>query len=572
MDKPHNEAVSSDKHVKNNSGDSGSGASNSESVKSNVDADSTVNTTADNDKNEDNNDDNDGNEDDDDDDKNHDTKNAESTAKDATTNNAMDEEEPSGSGSGSGGDAVKKADSQSDNNESSPNSSSNSSSASILSKINEYWTLPEFERLLILLAKTFLLNFPLYIAYKHAVQRLDEISPQDAQNLSIFCDLHENEMPIYLLRNVTLFCTTQGFVHLSDCFDVPHLPVSTAHAITAVVSNLKLWLNYRSIVTLFMPIRSKILQYMCKLADQDLRSPATKSMADFMWTAIKDPLDTQITFDTDGLALAFKYFTSTTLTMRLAGMAQINAHINLFNDICTSETVAEVEIVGQKLSDWLIENKIINHLFGPNLHVEVIKQSPIVLRFLAVENQITEEHLNLIWQAAQLKHCSKAIYDVLPPLVKNLSLQPALHMYSLLCHLDPKEHTEQSIFTASTLIKMIWLRDGSRQQIVDMPSSAALLAANVGSSSENSVSIDGSNSDEDHPDDDSSDGHKSTIDIEVGSDSGPTPCKQPRHKNCCEETTDGTTVTCLPCISKFNVKLQWLMFLCPIFFFSHNRQ
>lgn len=515
MDKSQNEAVSSDKQVKTSSDDN-IGASNNESIKSNADADSTVNENSDNDKNDD-----------------HDTKNADNS--NATKNssiNATDDEEMAG------GDTAKKSDSQCDNNIETDTGNSNNS-ATILQKINEFWTLPEFERLLILLAKAFLLNFPLYIAYKHAVQRLDEISPQDAQNLSIYCDLHENEMPIYLLRNVSLFCTAQGFIHLSDCFDVPNLPVSTAHAITAVVSNLKLWLNYRSIVTLFVPIRSKILQYMCKLADQDLRSPATKSMADFMWTAIKDPLDTQITFDTDGLALAFKYFTSTTLTMRLAGMAQINAHINLFNDICTSETVAEVEIVGQKLSDWLIENKIINHLFGPNLHVEVIKQSPIVLRFLAVENQITEEHLNLIWQAAQLKHCSKAIYDVLPPLVKNLSLQPALHMYSLLCHLDPKEHTEQSIFTASTLIKLIWLRDGSRQQIVDMPSSAALLAANVGSSSENSVSIDGSNSDEEHPDDDSSDGHKSTIDIEVGSDSGPTPCKQPRHKNCCEETTDG---------------------------------
>lgn len=421
-----------------------------------------------------------------------------------------------------------------------------------MAHLNEMWTLLEFERLLILLAKAFVLNFPLYIAYKHAVHaRLDDVSPQDLQNLSIYCDLHENEMPIYLLRNVTLFCTAQGFEYLGQCFDLSSLPVGTAHAITAIVSNIKLWLNYRSVITLFVPIRSKILQYMCKLADHDLRSPATKSMADFMWTAIKDPLDTQITFDTDGLALAFKYFTSTTLTMRLAGMAQINAHINLFNDICTSETVAEVEMVGQRLSDWLIENKIINHLYGPNLHVEVIKQSPIVLRFLAVENQISDEHLNLIWQAAQLKHCSKAIYDVLPPLVKNLSLHPALHMYSLLCSLDPKEHTEQSIFIASTLIKLIWLRDGSRQQMADLPSSSAF-AVN-GSSSENSISIDGSNSDEEHPDDDSSDGHKSTIDIEGGSDSGPTPCKQPRHKNCSEETTDGNgtfrkicPIFCLP--------------------------
>lgn len=72
---------------------------------------------------------------------------------------------------------------------------------------------------------------------------------------------------------------------------------------------------------------------------------------------------------------------------------------------------------------------------------------------------------------------------------------------------------------------------------------SALLAHQVDSSSENSVSIDGSNSEDDHPDD-SSDGHKSHIDIEGGSDSGPTPCKQPRsHKAqvCCDETTDDSS-------------------------------
>lgn len=144
----------------------------------------------------------------------------------------------------------------------------------------------------------------------------------------MFCDLHDSEIPAFLLRNVTLFCNNGGFSAMMSCFELPQLPVSTAHAITAAISNLKLWLNYRSVVQLFVPLRIKVLQYMCKLADQDLRSPATRSMADFMWAAIKDPLDTQVSFDTEGLALAFKYFTSTTLTMRLAGKFK-----NLFTNI-----------------------------------------------------------------------------------------------------------------------------------------------------------------------------------------------------------------------------------------------
>lgn len=90
-----------------------------------------------------------------------------------------------------------------------------------------------------------------------------------------------------------------------------------------------------------------------------------------MWAAIKDPLDSQITLDIDGLALAFKYLTSSTLTMRLAGMAQINSQISLFNEFLTTDTLNEVEQLGQKLGEWLTVHQIISHLFGPNLHVEV---------------------------------------------------------------------------------------------------------------------------------------------------------------------------------------------------------
>lgn len=412
---------------------------------------------------------------------------------------------------------------------------------------DDIWILSDIEKALIFVSKVFLLNFPLYVAHKHGIHgRIDEITPQDLQSLSMFCDIHDTEIPVYLYRNVTLFCTAGGFAAMLHCFELANLPVSTAHACTMAISNIKLWLNYRSIVQLFVPLRIKILQYMCKLSDQDLRSSATKSMAgkknfsdyttqaadssvfdlDFMWSAIKDPLDSQISFDTEGLALAFKYFTSSTLTMRLAGMSQINAHINLFNDICTTETVAEVELIGRKLAEWLTENQIISHLFGPNLHVEVIKQSHIVLNFLAVENHITEDHISLIWQAAQLKHCSKTIYDILPSLVKNLAPKPATHLYMLLCRLDPKEHTEQSIYIISALTKLIWARDRGRQMSVHEMSSANISReiGDIQSSSENSVSVDGTNSE-----DDSSDCRKSPIDVD-GSDSGaPPPCKQARH-------------------------------------------
>ncbi|XP_037949040.1 ubiquitin carboxyl-terminal hydrolase puf isoform X2 [Teleopsis dalmanni] len=405
----------------------------------------------------------------------------------------------------------------------------------------EPWILPEVEKLFILVSKIFLLNFPLYIAYKHGTHaRLDDISAEEAQHLALFCDLHDNEIPVYLLRNICLFCNSGGFAAMMMCFEHPELSVSTAHAITATVSNIKLWLNYGCIVQLFVPLRSRVLQYMCKLSDQNLRLAAARAMADFVWSAVRDPLDSAVSFDIESLALAFKYFTSTTLTMRLTGMAQINAHVNLFNEICTTETVGEVEIVGQKIANWLTENHIIQHLFGPNLHVEVIKQAHTVLNFLAVENQITDEHIKLIWQATQLKHCSKTIFDILPSLVKNLAPRPAMHLYSLLCRMDPKDHTEQSIYIASALTKLIWSRDNSRAQMNLMQEH---LLANVTASSSDSGSMDGSNSDDDPANGDDSSvasGRKSPIDIEhVGSDTGVTPSKQARRRHhVCDPTEE----------------------------------
>ena len=63
---------------------------------------------------------------------------------------------------------------------------------------------------------------------------------------------------------------------------------------------------------------------MCRLSDTELRLAGMRNMTDLMWAAMKEPLDTHLNFDREGLELAFKYFTCTTLTIRIAGIAQIN--------------------------------------------------------------------------------------------------------------------------------------------------------------------------------------------------------------------------------------------------------
>uniref|UniRef100_T1IPZ0 ubiquitinyl hydrolase 1 n=1 Tax=Strigamia maritima TaxID=126957 RepID=T1IPZ0_STRMM len=399
----------------------------------------------------------------------------------------------------------------------------------MLESDEDEWSLDDNEKLLHFISKVFLLNFPLYVAYKHSVHsKMEEISQQEVAALGIYCDTNDPEIPVFLVRNVCFFCDQGGINAMTAAFHSASpetLPFSLAHAMIAVVSNLKLWMNIGTIVQCLVPLRTNVIRYMCKLSDKDLRVTGTRNMSEFMWTAVKDPLDAHLTFDREGLDLAFKYFTSSTLTMRLAGIAQINNHINMYTELCNSETFMETESVGLALANWLIQNKVIEHIFGPNLHVEIIKQSHYVLNFLATEGRITNDHIDCIWAAAQLKHCSKQVHDLLPPLIKNFEAHPALHLYCLLCKLEPKEHTEQTLCLASALIKFIWSSGGTphgTMAMAEYPTShspfTAMLKGSINvselekvtlgttakrnvSSSEHSVSVEASNSDEEEPSD-----------------------------------------------------------------------
>ncbi|XP_064599572.1 ubiquitin carboxyl-terminal hydrolase 34-like [Liolophura sinensis] len=307
----------------------------------------------------------------------------------------------------------------------------------------EFWLLEEKDRLLQFVTKVFLMNFPPYVAYKHIVHS----------------SLEDPDVPPYLVRNVCVFWDSNGMQAMNQCFEraTPEtLPFTVAHTLITIIANLRLWMNIPTVMQYIIPLKTAVIRYMCKLSDKDLRMAGTRNMTDLMWAAVKEPLDTHFTFDKEGLDLAFKYFTCSTLTIRLAGITQINNQINIYNESCNNETLADAESAGNQLASWLIDSKIIEHIFGPNLHVELIKQSQVILNFLAMEWRITNEHIDCIWAASQLKHCGKQVYDILIPLIKNLELRPVQHLLKLLSKLEPAAHTESTLYLASALIKCIW--------------------------------------------------------------------------------------------------------------------
>ena len=213
------------------------------------------------------------------------------------------------------------------------------------------WSPEDLEKLLTYMSRVFMLQFPLYLAAKQAGSRLDDLSQAEATSLAVFLDVTGDvaDIPLVLLRNVARFCRSGGLNAMTVAFKLSPslLPPGLAHGLVSVLCNLKLWLNTRAISQLFGPVRGAALQYMCGLSDQQLRNQPTRAMADFLWSSVKDNFDSPLTLDKDGLELAFKYFSSTTLTMRLTGINQVNTNISLFNEMCNTESVVEVETVRQ---------------------------------------------------------------------------------------------------------------------------------------------------------------------------------------------------------------------------------
>jgi ubiquitin carboxyl-terminal hydrolase 34 len=83
-------------------------------------------------------------------------------------------------------------------------------------------------------------------------------------------------------------------------------------------------MNMGAVNQMVSQVRGHMIHYMCQLSDQELRIAASHNMMDLLWTAVKEPLESHMTFDEEGLQLAFKYFTCSTLTIRLTGVSQIN--------------------------------------------------------------------------------------------------------------------------------------------------------------------------------------------------------------------------------------------------------
>lgn len=146
------------------------------------------------------------------------------------------------------------------------------------------------------------------------------------------------------------------------------------------------------------------------------------------------------------------------------GISKINAVIDFYSELCQAQNQSSTQLqdAARNLRIWIIDNKIIEHIFGPNCHVEVIKQSHTILNFVAPH--LTNKHIDVIWSACLLKHCGRQVLDLLTSLIRFMKPTPVLHLYHLVKSLDIRDHSEHTLVLTSHMLRYIWSHSPSINQ------------------------------------------------------------------------------------------------------------
>lgn len=70
------------------------------------------------------------------------------------------------------------------------------------------------------------------------------------------------------------------------------------------------------------------------------------------------------------------------------------------NMILSDDSDYQVSMEPPKMAEWLLQNKVVDILFGEGAHVEIVKRSDPIIKFLArhAPSSLNEETVELIWK------------------------------------------------------------------------------------------------------------------------------------------------------------------------------
>jgi len=261
---------------------------------------------------------------------------------------------------------------------------------------------------------------------------------------------------VYLVENVQFFAEQGGFTaiaeRLSDStrptsFHIARLFVSAIAAVNKVLqpAYLASWLPQIS-NTVTSRIR-QITDDELKTLDRESLSETVRQLELLQLTASLDArgqsspaVAAQLAEFVEKLSLdiALRLLTCKLLEKRINGVAELRdwierirrreypqsfpvVHQHHYNRVQLPEPSRF--LTSQFLAAWMEENKVVDVLLGASSHHEIVKRSPPLLKFLAANQALSTDHLDVLWTSSIGKHEAivRVVYDTIADLASDLS-------------------------------------------------------------------------------------------------------------------------------------------------------
>jgi hypothetical protein len=113
--------------------------------------------------------------------------------------------------------------------------------------------------------------------------------------------------------------------------------------------------------------------------------------------------------------------------------------------------------------NWLNKTDFLSKLFNENSHPAEIKQGILIPKFLAIHQQLKNEHIDMLWRLSLGKHESvqSTIFEALIDLTEDLPLPQIQHLYESISSL--KEVDNESLKLLAQFTPLAIERDGSNK-------------------------------------------------------------------------------------------------------------
>ena len=81
-------------------------------------------------------------------------------------------------------------------------------------------------------------------------------------------------------------------------------------------------------------------------------------------------------------------------------------------------------INADSLKEWILNQKLLEIVFGENTHVEIVKRSSCILKFLAKQGSLPAESVDLLWKCQLGKHedMVRVVYSTIQEIVPCLDV------------------------------------------------------------------------------------------------------------------------------------------------------